>query len=372
MSRIKQNNIPVIYYHSVGNHSEEKPWSFLSVKKEIFLSQMNFLKRNNYYTCNWDELYDHIQGIKKLPEKTVMIHFDDGFLDNWTTVFPIMKNLNLKFSILVSCDFIDQSKKVRKFIDNPCEENLDNWWGYLNIEEMKLMEDSKLCDIQFHAKTHTWYENSPEIIDIYNGKKMYPHLLWNSNETLKPKWLKYKKYAEHGYPVFSHSKSLELEKRFIPSQEMVEEMLSSYSKDISVQQNISKYKKILFKYMKKKNEGRFEKHYEKEKRLHEELHLSRNKLSKLLNKDINYLVFPGGGNSRESVALTKKYGYRLISKGTSPNGFKSLNFQISRYAGFHKFKFLNRFMNYLLFIFQLNRAKNTPFINLILKLKKYV
>ena len=45
MSRIEQNNIPVIYYHSVGNHTVEKPWSFLSVKKEIFLSQMIYLKK---------------------------------------------------------------------------------------------------------------------------------------------------------------------------------------------------------------------------------------------------------------------------------------------------------------------------------------
>ena len=200
-----------------------------------------------------------------------MIHFDDGFLDNWTTVFPIMKNLNLKFSILVSYDFIDASEKPRKFIDNPCEDNLDDWWGYLNLAEMKLMEESKLWDIQFHAKTHTWYEDSQEIIDIYDGKQMYPHLLWNSNKALKPEWLKYKKYAEVGYPVFSHSKSLELEKRYFPSKEMVDEMLSSYSEDLSPQQNLSNYKIILKKYKEKKNAGSFEKYLEKEERLSDEL-----------------------------------------------------------------------------------------------------
>ena len=81
---MKKSSIPIIYYHSVADHEKQHPWAFLSVRIDIFKSQMKMLKIFGYNTCNWREFYEHSQGIKSLPKKTVFIHFDDGFLDNWT------------------------------------------------------------------------------------------------------------------------------------------------------------------------------------------------------------------------------------------------------------------------------------------------
>lgn len=40
------------------------------------------------------ELESFYQG-EKLPRKSVMITFDDGYLDNWLQVWPILKEYNL-------------------------------------------------------------------------------------------------------------------------------------------------------------------------------------------------------------------------------------------------------------------------------------
>ena len=82
------NNIPILYYHSVANHKKSSNWSFLSCPIKVFKSQINLLARKGYYFCDWNELFAHINGEKILGKKTVMIQFDDGFLDNWTTVYP--------------------------------------------------------------------------------------------------------------------------------------------------------------------------------------------------------------------------------------------------------------------------------------------
>ena len=178
---MKKSSIPVIYYHSVADHEKQHPWAFLSVRIGVFKSQMKLLKIFGYNTCNWREFYEHSQGIKSLPKKTVFIHFDDGFLDNWTVVYPIMEKYNFKYSVLITPEFVEKNNKVRTFVNKTSEENKDLWWGYLSEGEVIKMSESGLVDFQCHGFTHTWYESSDKILNFFNGKDFTPHLKWNLN-----------------------------------------------------------------------------------------------------------------------------------------------------------------------------------------------
>ena len=133
------NNIPVLYYHSIANHCDNRKWSFLSCQIEVFKKQMIVLKKKGYYFCNWEELFLHINGIEDLGPKAVMVQFDDGFLDNWSIVFPFMLKNNLKFSVLLTSDFIDKSNEERPFVNQTLKSNINDWWGYLNEAEIKAM-----------------------------------------------------------------------------------------------------------------------------------------------------------------------------------------------------------------------------------------
>ena len=210
---MSKHNIPILYYHSVANHQSKKYWSFLSVDILTFKLQIKLLFLLGYKSCNWKELYEHINGINLLPKKTVMFHFDDGFLDNWTVVFPIMKKYNFKYSVLITPEFV-QEGEVRPFVEQTSEHNKENWWGYLNKKEIKKMTDSNLVDFQAHGYTHTWYESSQELIDIYDENNFFPHIPWNIQPEKKAYWLLDPFKAPVGYPVFEYKKSLELEKRY--------------------------------------------------------------------------------------------------------------------------------------------------------------
>src|SRR5690606_38653640 len=130
-----KTGIPILYYHSIADHEKKNEWSFLSISISLFNKQMDYLYRNGYYTCDWKELDDHIKGIKKLPDKTVMFHFDDGFLDNWSVVFPIMKEKNFKYSIVVTPEFIQKGNQTRPFLKETKLISQNEWWGYLNEAE---------------------------------------------------------------------------------------------------------------------------------------------------------------------------------------------------------------------------------------------
>jgi len=368
---MKITGIPILYYHSIADHEVKNEWSFLSISIRLFKNQMDYLHKNGYYTCNWKELEDHIQGKKQLPEKTVMFHFDDGFLDNWSVVFPIMKEKNFKYSIVVTPEFI-QEGEVRPFVSKTKESNKNDWWGYLNRNEMMIMSESGLVDFQAHGYTHTWYESSDQLIDVYDGNQFYPHLLWNLEPHTKPYWLNQPNKLSLGNPVFEYKKSLELDKRFLVNSDFIRESINIYDDSKTKEENLYILRELKEKYKRKDTLGRYETENESYERLMKELKDARLFIEDITSKPVKYVVFPGGGNSEKVKLLAKKAGYKLISKGIAPNAFNSKIYQIQRYSAAYGFpKKLNENLNILFLKLQLKRAKGnymvTKLFNLLRK-----
>jgi peptidoglycan/xylan/chitin deacetylase (PgdA/CDA1 family) len=360
--------IPILYYHSV-NDNNKRVWGFLSIPILTFKLQVRLLKLLGYYTCNWDELYDHLIGHKKLPKKTVMLQFDDGFLDNWSVVFPTIKKHKTKITIVVSQDFIEKNENKRPFVRNTSNSNINDWWGYLSEEEIREMEESGLVDIQAHGKTHTWYESEPILEDIFDGSQLLPHLYWNNNTTSKVYWLSknLSNEVEFGYPILKHKKSLELERRYMVNEEFIDESIKAVDKKKTKEENFMIVKNIFNNYLRNDELGRYETEEEKKSRLKDELLGNKQYLEKVLNKKIEYLVFPGGGKSEEVFKLAKKYGYKLVSQGERLNDFGSKIYNVNRISATYPFKikFLYSFLNLIFFYFQIKRGQGNKLINSI-------
>lgn len=93
-ANLKYNDkgVPVLMYHSITNERGNE----LELSKELFQVQMSFLKDKNYTTLSLDELYDFLVFNKPVPEKSVIITFDDGYVDNYLNAYPILKNIILE------------------------------------------------------------------------------------------------------------------------------------------------------------------------------------------------------------------------------------------------------------------------------------
>ncbi len=96
--------VPVIMYHSVNDANEPSVKSTLKISTSSFDEQMKYLKDNNYTTLTIDELYDFLINNKPVPEKSVVLTFDDGYEDNYTNVYPILKKYGFTATIFpVAC-----------------------------------------------------------------------------------------------------------------------------------------------------------------------------------------------------------------------------------------------------------------------------
>ncbi|WP_440602861.1 polysaccharide deacetylase family protein [Bacillus sp. GB_SG_008] len=92
--------VPVLMYHHLLKEQEknENPKfknmdSILSV--EQFEKQMKYLADNGYNTLTLEEFEGFVKGEKKLPKKSVLIIFDDGWKSNYVYAYPILKKYKM-------------------------------------------------------------------------------------------------------------------------------------------------------------------------------------------------------------------------------------------------------------------------------------
>lgn len=95
--------IPILMYHSI---SDENPDNSLMVPPSMFEEQMAWLEDNGFTAMNLDEAIEAMET-GKVPKNPVVITFDDGYMDNYKSAFPILKNHNLKATFFVITDGVD-------------------------------------------------------------------------------------------------------------------------------------------------------------------------------------------------------------------------------------------------------------------------
>lgn len=88
-------DVPILMFH----HISDEPGSVLT--SDFFRSYMAELKENGYQTIFYDDLYAFVKGEGELPDKPIIISFDDGYLSNYLYAYPILKGLGMKAEISI-------------------------------------------------------------------------------------------------------------------------------------------------------------------------------------------------------------------------------------------------------------------------------
>lgn len=133
--------IPVLCYHNVATQEEkaafpeEDDWT---ITVDNFEEHLKYLKKHHYKTLTMDEFYNWKIGNLKLPYKSVLITFDDGFLSNYHYAFDLLKKYDMNATVFVVGSFIDASNtsswngNIKTYMTKEILNNLEN--EYPNIE----------------------------------------------------------------------------------------------------------------------------------------------------------------------------------------------------------------------------------------------
>ncbi len=93
----RELRVPILMYHHVGDlpPDADAVRKSLTVSQENFEQQMNFLVEQGYTTLKIADLVNALQNGAPLPDKPIVLTFDDGYDDNYTNVFPTLKDHHL-------------------------------------------------------------------------------------------------------------------------------------------------------------------------------------------------------------------------------------------------------------------------------------
>lgn len=142
----KNIRIPILLYHEITAETPERSMAYMHTTKDNFEKQVAGLLEYGYSVISYDDLIAYNNGEKALPEKVVLIDFDDGFIGNYLYAFDIVKKYNIPINIYVVDDLVGTP-------------------GYFNWDQAKEMSDTGLVSINTHGKTHIFYnKENPETL----------------------------------------------------------------------------------------------------------------------------------------------------------------------------------------------------------------
>lgn len=142
-----QQGIPVLNYHQINNQDHNA----LTLSTSEFAAQMKDLAEEGYTTITPDQLLDYLQHETTLPEKPVLITFDDGYKDNYFNAYPILKQYKFNATIFLISSLV----------------NKDHYLSWQEIQEM----NSNHILFEGHTFSH------PHLNEIKDEKILQQELL---------------------------------------------------------------------------------------------------------------------------------------------------------------------------------------------------
>ncbi len=130
--------VPILMYHYVGAipPDADKYRVDLTVSLDAFETQMDYLAINGYHPIRVSDLANHLLNGDPLPEKPIILTFDDGYTDIYANVFPVLRNKKSPATFFVITEFVDENR-----------------WGYVNWAQLAEMVKAGM-EIGSHTLDH--------------------------------------------------------------------------------------------------------------------------------------------------------------------------------------------------------------------------
>ncbi|MEM1485497.1 polysaccharide deacetylase family protein [Oscillospiraceae bacterium PP1C4] len=130
--------LPIIMYHEVKPFKTGKD----VITPEEFENDLKYLAKNGYTTITMTELIDYVYNEDELCAKPIILSFDDGYLNNYKYVLPLLKKYHAKIVLSIIGKNTDDFTRI---LDN----NLD--YSHVTWDQLNEMIDSGHVEVQNHT-----------------------------------------------------------------------------------------------------------------------------------------------------------------------------------------------------------------------------
>ncbi len=136
------SRLPILMYHNVSeSHADSKGLTISTTNLE---QQFEYLKKAGYKTFHFSELQD-FDAQNPLPAKSVILTFDDVYVNQDTYAYPLLKTYDLKATFFIPFKFVD---------------GVDSWnvgsEKIMSTQQLKSLDDA-IIELGLHSFDHLNY-----------------------------------------------------------------------------------------------------------------------------------------------------------------------------------------------------------------------
>ncbi len=136
-------------YHAVP--LKAAPGDSYSIPQKKFVEQMEYLRAHGYHPVSFDDVVKAHNGEKELPEKAVLLTFDDGYISYYDFVVPVLEELGYPSVLAV----------VGTFIENAATKGLPE--PLMTWEQIKELSSHRLVEVVSHTyNMHQGIQYNPQ------------------------------------------------------------------------------------------------------------------------------------------------------------------------------------------------------------------
>lgn len=136
---LRRIRVPILMYHYVSELPEDSDdiRIGLTVEPPLFRAHLTYLKEQGYTTISLYDLDSALVRGTPLPPKPVILTFDDGYIDHYVHVFPLLQEYGFTGTFFIITGLADQKAQ-----------------GYMIWEQIQTMSAGGMS-MESHTKTHS-------------------------------------------------------------------------------------------------------------------------------------------------------------------------------------------------------------------------
>jgi peptidoglycan/xylan/chitin deacetylase (PgdA/CDA1 family) len=129
--------VPILVYHSIAPHhpGQSAEQRLLDVDTDVFKQQMNWLSGHRFNVIPLASLVDALDGKTTLPQRAVVITFDDGWGTQYRDALPVLRQLNYTATFFIVTSQIGHGP------------------AYMTLDELRDLKGFGMT-IAAHSRTH--------------------------------------------------------------------------------------------------------------------------------------------------------------------------------------------------------------------------
>lgn len=139
-TQLQQVEVPIIMYHSILQ--DEAYQGDYVISPTDFEEDLIYLTENGYTAIGIQDLLDYVNGVADLPEKPIILSFDDGYYNNYLYAYPLALEYEMKIVISPIAYMTEIYSE---------EETLSAYYSHITTEQIREMFNSGYVEFGNHS-----------------------------------------------------------------------------------------------------------------------------------------------------------------------------------------------------------------------------